>query len=116
MNVFMVFAGSGPLVILTSHESMEDPSLLAKLLAKGIDKFIAFQIPLDLANMRYGRHFDVVAHDLSETDDLRVLDFDGTRALRLFAFGEMTGPLIHEPDRVVRIDTKLSGEVAPNAR
>ena len=106
MNVFMLFAGSGPLVILTSHWTVDDPYLLDKLLAKGIDKFIAFQIPLDIARARYGQHFDVVAHDLSESDDLRVLDFDGTRALRLFAFHEMTGPLIHEADHLERVEPR----------
>lgn len=97
MNVFILFAGSGALVVLTSHASIHDPELLEKLTAKGIDKFIAYRVPLALAKSRYGMHFEVVAHGLSETDDLRVLDFDGTRALRLFSFAEMIGPYIHEP-------------------
>lgn len=99
MNVFILFAGSGPLVILTSHDSLTDPDLLDKLAAKGIDKFLAYAIPLPLAKERYGLHFNVVAHDLSETDDLRVLDFDGNRALRLFDFAEMTGPIIRELEK-----------------
>jgi hypothetical protein len=96
MNVFVLFAGGGPLVILTSHDSLADPVLLKRLAAKGIDKFLAYAIPLGLAKERYGLHFDVVAHDLSETDDLRVLDLDGNRALRLFDFAEMIGPIVHE--------------------
>ena len=96
MNVFILFAGSGPLVILTSHASIEDPDLLEKLAAKGVDKFLAYGIPLALAKARYGLHFDIVASGLSETDDLRVLDFDGSRAFRLFAFSEMRGPFAHE--------------------
>ena len=106
MNVFILFAGSGPLVVLTSHASIDDPELLDKLAAKGIDKFLAYNIPLGLAKARYGMHFDIVARGLSETDDLRVLDFDGTRALRLFGFTEMTGPFIHEPAMPVRIGTQ----------
>lgn len=103
MNVFILFTGSGPLVILTSHASIEDPALLEKLAAKGVDKFLAYSIPLALAKARYGMHFDIVGRDLTETDDLRVLDFDGTRAFRLFGFSEMTGPIAHEvamPPRV----------------
>jgi hypothetical protein len=96
MNAFILFAGSGPLVILTSHTSIEDPDLLAKLAGKGIDRFLAYGIPVGLARARYGLHFDIVRRDLSETDDLRVLDFDGNRALRLFAFSEMSGPFVHE--------------------
>lgn len=100
MNVFMLFAGTGPLVILTSHDSLKAPVLLEKLAAKGIDKFLAYGIPLSLAKERYGRHFDVVAHGLSETDDLRVLDFNGDRALRLFDFVERAGPITHEAEKI----------------
>lgn len=96
MKVFMLFTGSGPLVILTSHPSIETPDLLGKLAAKGVDKFLAYEVPLALAMARYGMHFDIVARSLAETDDLRVLDFDGGRAFRLFDFGEMAGPVAHE--------------------
>jgi hypothetical protein len=103
MNVFILFAGSGPLVILTSHASIEDPALLEKLFAKGIDKFLAYSIPVALAKARYGLHFDIVARSLSETDDLRVLDFDGTRAFRLFSFKEMSGPFAYEAATPMRV-------------
>ena len=103
MNVFMLFANSGPLVILTSHASIEDPALLEKLFAKGIDKFLAYSIPVALAKARYGLHFDIVARSLSETDDLRVLDFDGTRAFRLFSFKEMSGPFVYEAAMPARV-------------
>jgi hypothetical protein len=103
MHVFILFAGSGPLVILTSYELIEDPALLEKLTAKGVDKFLAYSVPLSLARTRYGMHFDIVARGLSETDDLRVLDFDGTRAFRLFAFSEMTGPVAHEGATTERV-------------
>jgi len=96
MKTFMLFAGSGPLVILTSHAAIQDPQLLTKLAAKGVTKFLAYEVPLDLAKARYGMHFDIVARSLAETDDLRVLDFDGGRAFQLFSFGEMSGPVVHE--------------------
>jgi hypothetical protein len=100
MKAFMLFGGSGPLVILTSHASIEAPELLEKLAAKGVDKFLAYELPLASAKDRYGMHFDIVAHSLAETDDLRLLDYDGTHALRLFSFSEMAGPTVHEPATV----------------
>jgi len=103
MNVFILFAGSGPLVILTSHASIEDPALLEKLFAKGVDKFLAYSVPVALAKARYGLHFDIVARGLSETDDLRVLDVDGTRAFRLFSFKEMRGPFVYEAATPMRV-------------
>jgi hypothetical protein len=94
----MLFTGSGPLVILTSHETIRAPGLLQKLMAKGIGKFLAYEIPLGLVKARYGMHFDVVARSVAETDDLRVLDFDGGHALRLFSFKEMSGPTVYEEE------------------
>jgi hypothetical protein len=96
MHVFLLFTGGGALAILTSHASIEDPDLLAKLAGKGIDRFLAFEAPLALARARYGMHFDIVARSVAETDDLRVLDFDGARAARLFRFDEMSGLTLHE--------------------
>ena len=103
MNVFILFTGGGPLVILTSYAAIGDPALLEKLAAKGIDKFLAYSIPVALARARYGMHFDVVVGDPSETDDLRVLDVDGSRAFRLFDFSEMTGPIAHDGAKTARV-------------
>lgn len=96
MKIAMLLTGSGPLVILTSHNSVTEPSLLAKLAAKGIDKFVAYDIPVDLARERYGGHFAVASHDLKETDDLRILDYNGDRAFRLFHFEELSDPVMYE--------------------
>ncbi len=98
MKTFLLFAGTGPLVLLSSHASVEDPVFLNKLEAKGIYKFIAHEIPLDLVKERYGTHFDIASHDLHETDDLRVIDFDGQRIMRLFKFSEYGPQYMHEPD------------------
>ena len=98
MKAFMLFTGSGPLVILTSHGSITEPGLVDKFSAKGIDKFIAHEVPLELARERYGGHFDVVIKDLHESDDLRILDYNGERAFRLFRLVELGRPILHEPD------------------
>jgi hypothetical protein len=45
----------------------------------------------------FGWEYTALAPDLSESDDLRVLDFDGTRAFRLFRFHEMGSPIAYEP-------------------
>ena len=97
MKAIMLMTGSGPLTVLTSYPSPTDPRLLAKLRAKGIEKFIAYEVPLELAQERYGGHFTIVTQDLKETDDLRVLDYDGQRAYRLFRFAELGPAVMHEP-------------------
>lgn len=92
MKSYMIITDTGPIVVLTSHAWL-DGSFAEKLAAKGIDKFLACEIPIELAEARYGTHFSVVKGDLRETDDLRVLDDDGTRAFKLFRFGEL-GPAV----------------------
>ena len=96
MKVIMLMTGGGPIVILTSYDAVTETGLLTKLETKGIDKFIAHEIPLELAKERYGTHFSVVTNDLHETDDLRVLDYNGDRAFKLFGFDELGPPIFYE--------------------
>lgn len=96
MKAMLLLTASGPLVILTSYASALEPALIDKLRTKGVRKFVAFEISLELAKQRYANHFVVVAHDLHETDDLRVLDFDGQHAFQLFRFDELGQPMFHE--------------------
>ncbi|MBY0432062.1 MAG: hypothetical protein K2Q10_12745 [Rhodospirillales bacterium] len=96
MKAGIYYTGSGPIAILTSYPSLDHPDLVAKLRAKGIDKFIAYEVPVELARQRYGSHFGQVLDDRYETDDLRVLDDDGPRVFRRFRIAEFGQPVIHE--------------------
>ncbi len=75
-----------------------DEDLIQKYRTKGIDKFIAYEVPVEEARKRYGKHYDIVVQDLHETDDLRILDYDGTRAFKMFSFDEMGKPFFHEEE------------------
>ena len=96
MKSHLLLTASGPLLVLTSHESLHDRKLLEALKGRGIGKFVAFEVPLSLAEVRYGGHFRVVENDLHETDDLRVLDFNGQRIFQLFRFDELGTPTLQE--------------------
>lgn len=96
MKAMLLLTAGGALVILTSYSSATAPALLDRLNKKGIGKFVAYEVPLELARQRYANHFVMVAQGLNETDDLRVLDFDGQRAFKLFRFAEMGAPIVHE--------------------
>src|SRR6516164_3454053 len=97
INAYMLITGSGPIVILTSHDSVVDVALSNNLAGKGVEKFIDCLIPIGLAQERYGAHFTIVQGDVRGADDLRVLDYDGSRAFKLFRFNELGTPLLHEP-------------------
>jgi hypothetical protein len=96
MKSGIVFTGTGPILILTTYRSFEDPNLVEKLKIKGIEKFIASEIPLDKVKEKYGNHFNVVMGDVDQTDDLRVLDYNGYNVFHNFAFSEMGKFIYHE--------------------
>ena len=96
MRSFLLLTAGGPLLVLTSHGTLHDPKFLGRLKAKGIGKFVAFDVPLDLAKERYGGHFHAVESDLHETDDLRVLDFNSQRIFQLFRFDELGAAVLQE--------------------
>lgn len=96
MKALMLFTGGGPMVILTSFASPTSSGLTEKLASKGITKFIAYELPIELAQERYGTHFAMVQQDVRESDDLRVLDYNGQRAFQLFRFDEMGPATLYE--------------------
>ena len=96
MKAAIIVTGTGPMLVLASYESLTHPNLVNKLAAKGINEFIGFEIHLQKIKERYGTHFSVVMGDLHETDDLRVLDYNGHRVFNNFTFEEMGSPVYYE--------------------
>jgi len=98
MKAGIFFTGSGPIVIVTSHGSFGDPKFIDKLTAKGLKKFIAYEVPVDEVRKKYGKHYDLIMKDLHQTDDLRVLDYDGHRVFNNFTLKDLGQPLYNEPE------------------
>jgi len=98
MKALLLFTGSGPMVVLSSHEEPDDDVFLGKLKAKGIDKFMAYELSLADVEEKYGGHYHTVVNDLHETDDLRVLDVNGHRVFDLFRLDSLAHPFIYEPE------------------
>ena len=96
MKAGVVFTGTGPILILTSFASFDDPKFVEKLARKGIVKYIAHELSLDLVRQRYGQHFEVILGDLKQDDDLRVLDYNGHNVFYNFSFKEWGPPSLHE--------------------
>ena len=92
MKAGVIFTGTGPILILTTFDSLKEPRLAEKLKARGMKKFIAYEVPVEKVKQRYGTHFSVIMGDLSQTDDLRILDIDGHHVFVNFSFEEMGEP------------------------
>jgi hypothetical protein len=98
MKAYFLFTIAGPLLVLTSYDSINNPELLERWKAKGLTKFIAHEVSLESAKVKYGGHFDIVCQNLHESDDLRVLDYSGERAFRNWSFKELGPAFYHEPE------------------
>ena len=92
----IVFGGTGPILVLTSYESIDDPNFVEKLRQKGIEKYIAYEVPIELCQQKYGQHYSVILGDLAQRDDLRVLDYNGHSIFNKFHFSEIGTPHYHE--------------------
>ena len=97
MKAGVFFTGTGPILILTSYESFDDLNLIEKLFEKGIKKYIAFEISEQKVKDKYGKQYNVIMGDLSQTDDLRVLDYDGHHVFYNFSLKELEEPIYVEP-------------------
>lgn len=97
MKASVIFTGTGPLLILTSYESLTDPAFVEKLATKGIKKYIAYELPMEMVEKEYGEHLKIILNDLYQTDDLRVLDYNGHHIFKKFSFSAMGSPKYYEP-------------------
>lgn len=98
MKAVIVISGSGPLLLVTSYPSIDDPRLIAKLEAKGVRKFMAWEVGIERCQELYGYVFRDIVADLQHEDDMRVLDFDGHRIFLNFSLREISEPFIYEPE------------------
>lgn len=76
---------------------LNDSRLIEKLFAKGIKKFIAYEVPEEKVKEKYGMQYKVILGDLHQSNDLRVLDYDGHHLFNNFSFKDLGEPVIHEP-------------------
>jgi RNA binding exosome subunit len=89
MKAGIFFTGTGPILLLTTYDTLDNERLAEKLASKGIKKYIAFEVEENKVRDRYGNRFNVVMGDLKQTDDLRVMDYDGHHVFYNFSLNEL---------------------------
>jgi len=93
IRAYLIFTGSGPILILSTYPSLSDEHLISKLRYKGIDKFIAYEVQIDAVKQRYEGSFASIAKDLEGGDDIRVLDFNGHQIMANFSLQALGEPI-----------------------
>jgi len=92
-RAYLIFTGSGPILVLSTFGDVTDERLVAKLRYKGIDKFIAYEVEPSVVAKRYPDSFDNVNEDLRGVEDVRVLDFNGHQIMANFSLTELGEPI-----------------------
>ena len=93
---YLIFTGTGPILVLSTYSTLTDERLVEKLRYKGITKFIAYEVALEAVRERYMHAYANVVSDLGSTPDLRVLDFNGHQIMGNFSLSELGEPLHFE--------------------
>ena len=93
MRAYLIFTGTGPILVLSTYPKLTDARLVEKLRYKGIDKFIAYEVDLEAVKARYERSFASISQDLEDIADIRVLDFNGHQIMANFSLEELGDPI-----------------------
>lgn len=92
-RAYLVFTGTGPILVLSTYPKLTDERLVSKLRYKGIDKFIAYEVDLDAVEKRYPNAYSHISDDLEGVEDIRVLDFNGHQIMANFSLEELGDPI-----------------------
>jgi hypothetical protein len=92
-RAYLIFTGTGPILVLSTYPQLTDDRLVGKLRYKGIDKFIAYEVDLDAVGHRYPHSYPSIAADLQNSEDIRVLDFNGHQIMANFSLEELGDPI-----------------------
>ncbi len=92
-RAYLMFTGSGPILVLSTYEELTDKRLVKKLRYKGIDRFLAYEVDAGAVKNRYSQTYDSIAADLQGLEDIRVLDFNGHQIMANFSLDELGEPI-----------------------
>ena len=92
-RAYLIFTGTGPILVLSTYPKLTDERLVSKLRYKGIDKFMAYEVDLEAAENRYPQAYASIIDDLQGQEDMRVLDFNGHQIMANFSLDELGDPI-----------------------
>lgn len=94
LRSYLIFTGSGPILVVSTYPKLTDERLVQKLRFKGIQRFIAYEVDLEAVGRAYGESYDAAVGDLAASgEDLRVLDFNGHQIMANFSLEALGDPI-----------------------
>jgi hypothetical protein len=92
-RTYLIFTGTGPILVLSTFPELTDERLVNKLRYKGIIKFIAYEVDTEAVKQHYATAYENIVEDLQAVEDLRVLDFNGHQIMANFSLDELGEPV-----------------------
>jgi hypothetical protein len=93
LRAYLMFTGSGPILVLSSYPKLTDERLIQKMRYKGIDKFMAYQVDLEAVEERYPQPYSSAVEELEGVEDSQVLDFNGHQIMANFSLEALGDPI-----------------------
>jgi hypothetical protein len=95
MKSFLLFTHTGPVLILSQYDSINQPELLSNLTAYG--KFVAYEMPIEPIQSCYSAHFQSVLQDPKSNKAMIVLDEDGESIFTNISLRALGPSTVFEP-------------------
>ncbi len=92
-RAYLIFSGSGPILVLSSYPKLTDERMVQKLRYKGIEKFIAYEVDVEAVRERYPDSYRRAGEDLEAEEDIRVVDFNGHQIMANFSLDALGDPI-----------------------
>jgi hypothetical protein len=96
MTGYLVFTEWEPLIVVASKSMVREGRLANELRDRGIDKFIAHEVPVERLRENYGVPFEVIETDLRDGKRIRFLDSNGSHVFDTVRFTELGRTIFHE--------------------
>jgi hypothetical protein len=89
MTALLVITENQPLLLMASRAVVSDGRLTEWLRDRGIEKFMAHEVPLDHLREEYGLAFETIEADLKRSEGMRVLDSKGSHVFARIDFADL---------------------------
>jgi hypothetical protein len=89
MTALLVFTEKQPILVMASKMAITNGRLEEHLKNRGIETFIAHEVPLDALRQEYGMAFERVEGDIRNGEEMRVLDSKGSHVFARVRFADL---------------------------
>ena len=96
MKAFLILSEAEPALVMTGGSGLTHGSLVEGMRARGFEKFIAHEVPLERLRERYGLPLEVLEYDMRKGRSLRFLDSNGSHVFDNVRLTDLGTPIHHD--------------------